>query len=329
MSTTAQPEEATEDQLGFGRVVSQRVRGRFLSRDGRPTSRKYGTGAQTIERVYLQALNASWGSFVLSLLGALFLLNGVFAMAYSALGAAAIAGTASLGLNDPFLRALAFSVGVFTTSGTGTMHAVGPTAHWLYLVESFIGPLTLVGAGGLLIARLTRPRTRIAFSESAVIAPFEGGRGLMFRMVNLRPSELSDVEVRLNLGRFETINGERQRNFHALTLEYSRVEFFTLHWTVVHPITPDSPLAGVTPEQLAESEAEFLILVTAHEETFSTRVTARASYVASEVSWDAKFASIFVNSDDTIAIDVERLSLLERLPEGSTAKPAALESALR
>lgn len=320
------PLEPQEEDLGLGKVAAQRIRGRFLGKDGRPTSRKFGMGTQYIERAYLHALGLTWGMFLGWSLGGLFLLNGVFAVAYSALGPGAIAGTEGLGLSDPFLRALVFSVGVFTTSGIGVMHPVGSTANWLYLVESFVGPLVLVIVAGLLIARLTRPRTRIGFSESMVIAPYEGGRGLMFRMVNLRLSELTDVQVRLNVSMFVTVNGERYREFFRLELERDAVEFFTLHWTIVHPITAESPLRGMTPEALAEAEAEFLILFTAHEETFSTRVMARTSYLYNEVTWDAKFDSIFVNAEEgSIAIDVERLSQLERLPEGSTSRPAARE----
>ena len=188
----------------------------------------------------------------------------------------ACAGTETDGLDDPFLRAFTFSVGVFTTTGTGPMHAYGPTANWLVNLESFVGPITLVVAFGLLIARLTRPRMRLGFSESAIIAPYEGGRGLMFRIVNLQPGELSDVQARVNLDWYEeTSTASRERNFHELALERDSVEFFTLHWTVVHPITADSPLAGVTPESLAASQAEFLIFITALEETFSTRVSTR------------------------------------------------------
>ncbi len=321
------PEAEREfSDLGFGRVVAQAVRGRFLGQDGVPTSRKYGLGAQRVERFYLQALNAGWPAFLGWGLGVLLLLNGCFALAYLGLGPGAIRGGEAMGLSDPFLRALVFSVGVFTTTGPAPMHAVGPTAQWLVVLESFAGLLVLVTAGGMLVARLTRPRMRIRFSESAVVAPYEGGRGLMFRMVNAQPGELSDVRVRMNLSRFEDVGGRRERNFHQLALERTSVEFFTLHWTVVHPITADSPLAGVTPDALRESEAEFLILVDAHEETFSTRVTARTSYVAEEVRWDAKFASIFTNAPDgVIAIDVERLGRLERLDPGATGRPAALE----
>jgi len=312
--------------LGFGRVVSQQVRGRFLSHDGTPTSHKYGLGAQRAERFYLNALNAQWPAFLGWLLGTLLLMNGCFALAYVALGEGALHGVDGLGLDDPFLRAFSFSVGVFTTVGNGAMYAVGTTANWLVVLESLIGPLTLVGASGLLIARLTRPRMRIRFSESAIIAPYEGGRGLMFRMVNVRPGELSDVQVRVSLAWFEEIDGRRERNFHQLALERESVEFFTLHWTVVHPITASSPLRGVTPESLRAAEAELLILVNAHEETFSTRVTTRSSYLWDDVRWDVKWASIFASSPDgAIAIDVDRLDRTERLDEGATSRPAMQE----
>ncbi|HWJ43787.1 MAG TPA: hypothetical protein VNR63_00260, partial [Gaiellaceae bacterium] len=202
----------------------------------------------------------------------------------------------------------------------------GPTAHWLANLESFVGPITLVLAFGLLIARLTRPRMRMGFSESAIIAPYEGGRALMFRIVNLQPGELSDVHVRVNLAWFEEIGGVRERNFHTLALERNSVEFFTLHWTIVHPITADSPLAGVTPDILADAQAEFLIFVDALEETFSTRVSTKSSYIWDEIRWDVKFASIFANGPEgVIAIDVERLSRTERLDDGATRTPAALE----
>ena len=312
--------------LGFGRVVAQTVRGRFLNRNGKPNSKKYGLGAQRAARFYLASLEATWPAFVGWMLGALLLMNGCFALAYIAIGSDALRGTDALGLADPFLRAFTFSVGRFTTTGTGAMVAYGSTANWLANLESFVGPTALVVGFGLLIARLTRPRMRLAFSDSAIIAPYEGGRGLMFRIVNLQPGELSDVQARVNLAWFEEINGVRERNFHELALERSSVEFFTLHWTIVHPITRESPLAGITPEALAASQAEFLIVVSALEETFSTRVSARSSYVWDEIRWDVKFASIFANGPEgVIAIDVERLSRTEPLDEGATRTPAELE----
>jgi inward rectifier potassium channel len=321
------PEPTPEQDLGFGRFVSQAVRGRFFAKDGSPTSHKYGLGAQRTERFYLKALCQPWPQFLGSVVATLLLINGVFAIGYRALGPGALAGTDTLGLTDPFLRALAFSVGVFTTTGTDGVHAVGATANWLVIFESIAGVLFFVGVSGLLIARLTRPRMRLHFSESAVVAPYEGGRGLMFRMTNAQLGELSDVRVKFSLIWYEMIDGKRERDSHQLELERDSVEFFTLHWTVVHPITADSPLRGITPEKLREAQAEFVVSVNGHDEIFSTRVRARTSYTYDEVRWDVKFASIFTESpDEAVAIDVERLSRTEPVPEGTTSGPAGIEA---
>ncbi|MBC8090219.1 MAG: transporter [Phycisphaerae bacterium] len=328
LSTPPPPPVTEPTDLGFGKFVAQQVKGRFLNRDGTARSRKYGLGSQRAEHFYMSALNARWPEFLGWLAGALLLLNGCFALAYLSLGPAAIKGADGLGLDDPFLRAFSYSVSLFTTTGSGVMTAFGPTAQWLAAFESLFGPLFLVAVAGLMIARLTRPRMRLRFSESAIIAPYEGGRGLMFRMVNAQPGDLADVQARVMLARFENIDGVRERDFHALKLERNSLELFNLHWTVVHPITADSPLAGVTPESLAESEAELMIFVSAHEPTFSTRVTSRTSYFWDEIRWDVKFASIFASTPDNVmAIDVERLDRTERVDEGATSKPSTKEFA--
>ncbi len=321
-----QPEAEPVD-LGLGRVVANAVRGRFVGRDGTPTSRKFGLGSQYAERFYLTALNARWPQFLGWLVGSMLLINGVFAIGYRALGPEALAGAEALGVADPFLRALSFSVGIFTTTGTDGVHAVGSTAQWLVIAESVVGVLFFVTVSGLIIARLTRPRMRVRFSESMIVAPYEGGRALMFRMVNAQPGELSDVRVRVILIWFEVIDGVRERNFHTLELERDTVELFNLHWTVVHPITATSPLRNATPDDFCKAEAEFVISVSAHEDTFATQVRQRTSYTWEEMRWDVKFASIFTSAaEGVIAIDVERLSRTEPLAEGATRLPAALES---
>ena len=321
------PETADREDLGFGRLVSQQVRGRFLNRDGSPQSRKFGLGPQRLERFYHGALDATWLSFLGWTTAIMMFINGCFTLAYLSLNGA-IAGQESVQIGDAFLTAFSFSLSAFTTSSTGPMYAVGATAHWLTIFESLLGPLTFVIVAGLLIARMIRPRMQLRFSESAVVAPYEGGRGLMFRIVGTSRSELSDVQARVSLALFETRDGVRTREFHQLELERDAVEFFSLHWTVVHPITERSPLRGFTPDKLREAEAELLISVNAHEERFSTRVTSRSSYLWDEIRWDATFASMFVSAPDgVIAIDVERLDRLDRLPEGTTATPALSEHA--
>jgi inward rectifier potassium channel len=324
--TTAQPDATEREELGFGRTVAQQMRGRLVNRDGTSNGRKFGLGTQRLEHLYLGALAASWTSFLSWSLVLTMLVNGCFTLAFTALGPAAINGQDLVQTGDQFLTAFSFSMAVFTTSSTGPMYAVGSTAHWLVIVESLVGPLCLLVVAGLLIARLIRPRIRIRFSESAVVAPYEGGRGLMFRIVNTQPSELSDVQVIVNLGMFETVNGKRNREFYKLDLELDSVQFFNMHWTIVHPLDQNSPLRGFTPQMLHDAEVEVLITVNAHESTFSTRVMSRSSYYWDEVRWDAKFANIFMSATEgPIAIDVERLDRMDTLPEGTTSLPAASE----
>lgn len=318
-TATAEPND-----LGFGRVVTERARGRFLNKDGTANSRKYGMGRQAWQRLYLRALAASWPEFLAWLAGLALLLAGVFAIGYRSLGPGALDGTERLGLSDPFFIAFTYSVGILTGVGAGPVVAVGSTAQWLTILESIGGLVGLAVGGGLTLARLSRPRAHVRFSTRAVVAPYREGRGLMFRVVNGEPSELDEVEVRVTLAWYEQVGDTRERRFHQLALERQRVEFFTLHWTVVHPIDRDSPLAGVTPEELSAGKAELLVLLTAHEETFSTRVTARTSYLWNEVSWDARFADMFVDSPDgIITVDLARLDRMDRLPQGSTSRPSA------
>jgi inward rectifier potassium channel len=317
---------AAENDLGFGRVLTERSRGRFLNKDGTPNSRRYGLGGRAWSRLYLRALDLSWPEFLAYAFGLALLVAGVFALGYRNLGPGALSGTDRLGLSDPFFIAFTYSVGILSGVGAGPVVAVGSTAHWLTVLESLTGLAGLVLAAGIILARLARPHARIRFSQRAAVAPYGGGRGLMFRFANVEPGEVSDADIRVSLVWYEQVGGQRTRRFHALALERQRVEFLSLYLTVVHPIVRTSPLAGVTPDELREAKAELLVLVTAQEETFSTRFTARTSYLWDEVAWDARFADMFVDSPDgVVTVDIGRLGRLDRLPEGSTSRPAPAE----
>ncbi|MFC3366358.1 hypothetical protein ACFOG5_24550 [Pedobacter fastidiosus] len=40
----------------------------------------------------------------------------------------------------------------------------------------------------------------------------------------------------------ETIDGKLKRSFYPLELERSKISILSLNWTLVHPITEDSPM---------------------------------------------------------------------------------------
>jgi inward rectifier potassium channel len=151
----------------------------------------------------------------------------------------------------------------------------------------------------------------VLFSRNAVIAPYREGTGFEFRIVNERRSQLIQVELQVIFSR-RLAGG--QRRFDTLRLERSTVVFFPLHWTVVHPIDAQSPLFGLGQEDLAKGDAEFLILLTAIDETFSQTVHARSSYRAEEVVVGARFQDVIRQGPEgRLGVDLRRFHGLDRV----------------
>jgi inward rectifier potassium channel len=172
-------------------------------------------------------------------------------------------------------------------------------------------------ATGMIFARFSRPTAKILFSHSAVIAPYRGITAFEFRIVNSRKNQLIELEAKVLFSRIEDSPGKAGRQFHELPLERRKVVFFPLSWTIVHPIDEQSPLNGLTEEDLHQGQAEFLVLLAGIDETFSQTVHARSSYRADEIIWNAKFTNIFtrLEGNDRLGIDVSRLHSIERLNE--------------
>jgi inward rectifier potassium channel len=162
----------------------------------------------------------------------------------------------------------------------------------------------------LIYGRFSRPIARIKFSESMVIAPYRGHQGLMLRLANERSSELIELELQLV---YSFIEEETQRRrFIPLELELSKINFLSLAWTVVHPLSENSPLAGKSSKQLAAEDAEFLVMLKAFDDSFSTNVYQRTSYKYEDVVFDAKFTTIVHAGDDQkLHIDLSRIGEYE------------------
>jgi len=126
-------------------------------------------------------------------------------------------------------------------------------------------------------------------------------------MIELEPVTLETSDVRLE----------------PLSLERSSVTFFPLSWTVVHPIETSSPMSGMTAKDLTDTEAEFVVRLTAYDETTGQTVHVRSSYKADEVKWGVKFVSIIDrdNADGIIRVNVARLDEIEpaALPAGNAS----------
>ncbi len=306
------PLDDPNQDLGFGGRVADTTRQRFLNRDGSFNVVRHGLGFFRSLSLYHALLTLSWTRFFLAVSGLYLVTNLVFAAGYVLCGPGALDGLRATTPSEHVLEAFFFSVQTLATIGYGRLSPTGLPANLLVTAEALIGLLGFALVTGLLFARFSRPSAQILFSDRAVVAPYRGGTGLMFRIANERTSQLTEVQATVTLARMDRANGVSYRKFYELTLERKKVAFMPLHWVIVHPIDDKSPLWGVTPEAFAAWDAEVMILLSGVDETFSQTVYARSSYKAQEVVWGSRFRDIFEPSGDgRVAIDLGRLHDIE------------------
>ncbi|MFL6195892.1 MAG: ion channel [Thermoanaerobaculia bacterium] len=308
------PAEDPNRDLGFGSVVARQSRKRLLNRDGSFNVVRDGLSYFQSLSPYHYLLTTTWPRFLGLVIVFFIVTNAVFGAAYFACGPGQLAGSKAASLPAQYLEDFFFSVQTFATIGYGSMYPAGTAANVLVTLEALIGLLGFALATGILFARFSQPTAKILFSQNAIIAPYRGYTAFEFRIANARRNELIQVEAQLNLTRFR-LDGSGMREFLPLRLERQKVVFFPLAWTIVHPIDERSPLYGATAEDLEEWDAEFLILLSGIDETFSQTVHARSSYKANEIVWGARFTSLFnpPRPDGVLSIDIGHLHNVEKM----------------
>jgi inward rectifier potassium channel len=301
------PEE--KEDLGFGAVVSSASLKRLLNHDGTFNVQRVGLPWAEAVSLYHSALTLSWPQFVgwvvLIYLG----INVAFGAAFALCGADAIAGPGSEVVGGPLARAFFFSVETFATIGYGTLSPNGPLAHWLMTFEALVSVLAQALITGLFFARFARPTAAVTFSRRAVIAPFRDGKALMIRMANRRKNELIELKASLSFSYLDSSSGQPLRRYRPLVLDRAQVTFFPLAWTIVHPITTESPLWGLDASALQAQDAEILLLLSGIDDTFAATVHARTSYKPEQLDWNVRFTNIFnpPNAEGVMSLDISRL----------------------
>lgn len=301
--------------LGFGSVVAGESRQRLLNQDGSFNVSRTGLPFLSSLNIYHTVISMSWKEFIGLTLLLYFLSNVFFGFLYSLFGAESLIDTSEIPTANLLLRGFFFSVQTFATIGYGTIHPVGVLPNLLVTVESYYSMIITALITGIVFARFARPTARILFSEVAVVAPYRGIEGLMFRMVNGRSSQLIEIEAQVLFVRFVEIDGKVTRRFDMLDLERKRVTFFPLAWTIVHPIDEHSPLYNLTGEDLRKTDAEILVLLSATDETFASIVYTRSSYKAAEIHFDSKFKNIYnpVEEGAQLSVNIKKLSQIEKI----------------
>lgn len=298
---------------GFTQQVGGVLR-RAINKDGSFNVRRRRAHWRDVHP-YLYVVNTGWPTFLGLVFASYLLVNTLFAGIYYSMGQEALRGQDELDSYGRFLTAFFFSAHTLTTVGYGSLAPRTTAANVVAAFEAMVGLMGFAVATGLLYGRISRPSARIGFSANMLVSPYQSGTSLQFRIVNLRPNMLMELEANVLLMTVDGPPGSPSRSYNRLTLERERIYYLPLTWTIVHPIDANSPLYGKTAADLERLQAEFLVLIKAYDDTFSQTVHSRSSYRYDEIEWNAKFIPAFhIAPEGDVVLDVDEVSGHSRLP---------------
>jgi inward rectifier potassium channel len=265
-----------------------------------------GAQRHPLRDLYHALLRARGPMVVLFIVVVFLLINAVFALAYLAVGGGAHVRPGS------FLDAYAFSVQTMATIGYGAMYPEQPAAQALVIVEAVVSLLVNALATGLIFAKFSQPTSALVFSERVAIAPMNGVPTLSFRIGNDRANSILEATIRVSVVRTErTAEGVLFYRMYDLNLVRDRSPALARSWTVLHHLTPDSPLHGSTPESCEKQEIEIVATVVGTDDTSLQPVHGRHRYLTTDIAWGARHVDILSERPDgMIVLDVRHFDEL-------------------
>ena len=265
---------------------------RIENQDGRFVIRGMGRWYHHWRDPYHLLLTIPWLGFVAIVSIAYLLLNAIFALAYLA-GGDCLEGARAGSFSDAFF----FSVQTLASIGYGAIHPRTFYANSMVTIESIASLLLVAVVTGLAFARFSRPIAKVLFSQFIITTTHNSQPALMFRVANERHNFILEAHAQIYLIIDElTDEGEFMRRIHELKLLRQRTPSLVLTWTIVHPIDADSPLYGLSAEDLKRRDANISVLISGVDETVAYTITARHVYATNEILFDRTFENIINKS---------------------------------
>ncbi|ESP00037.1 hypothetical protein LOTGIDRAFT_158264 [Lottia gigantea] len=202
-----------------------------------------------------------------------------------------------------FESIILFSIETQTTIGYGSRDVSEECSLGVFLlvVQSIFGAMLHALIAGTILAKIQSPAKRaktVLFSKQACICLENDELCFMVRVGNLRRSEFVGATVRaLFLAHKLTAEGDfLPHHLHemAISLPESKVQNH-LWWpaTIIHRINESSPLFGISPEILKDSDFEIVILLEGGIASTSMAFQGRTSFKPSEIKWGYRFSPMF------------------------------------
>ncbi|KAM3957242.1 LOW QUALITY PROTEIN: ATP-sensitive inward rectifier potassium channel 11 [Aphomia sociella] len=218
-----------------------------------------------------------------------------------------------------FVTIFLASVEAQTTIGFGdrAIDEECPESIFLFIVQLILG----TGLSGVLTcvvyAKITRPeklsRDGVGFSKKAVISMRDGRLCLMMRAWDLNYDHIISSEFTAHfVNTYRTKEGETIR-FFAQTLTLQQRLFLLWPVTVVHIIDHESPLYGLTPNEIANNNYEITLSLKGASASMGTFTQSQTSYLPRELLWGHRFLPVvkYDNRKRKYVIDHSKLESTE------------------
>ena len=302
-----------EKDSGFGTNAAS-YGGRFLNKDGSANIKKTGVPFMNGISWFHTLLTIPRWKFMTIVVIFYFVTNLIFAFLYYLIGVEHLNGIVGTTEMDKFGQAFFFSIQTFTTVGYGHISPTGFLTSFVAAIEALVGLLSFAIATGLFYGRFSKPEAHLKFSHNALIAPFQNKTALMIRLTPYKNTNLTDADAKLTLGLIMDEEGKHLNKFYPLELEISKVNALSLSWTLVHPITEESPLYNFTKEQFENVKGEIMVFIKVYDDMYSTHVVKRASYTFEEIVFGATFSPMFSrsNDDNKTILHIDKLNQFEK-----------------
>lgn len=142
------------------------------------------------------------------------------------------------------------------------------------------------------------------FSKHAVVGPHDGLLSFMFRVGDVRKSQLLDVAISVHCFSFRTTaTGEEilvsQQELpitteHGIEVGEQIRPFLLMPLTIVHVIDDRSPLYELGAQDLAVSRMEIIAVLEGCVESTGMVTQAKTSFLAEEILWGQRFLPISI-----------------------------------
>lgn len=303
-STTSDPGLASS----FDRPVE-----RLMSKDGSFRVERVGRLSGLSEGFVALATMPTARLFVTFVAGYL-ALNLLFASLYLLVGVEHIGNADLSSTGGRWMSALGMSVQTLTTVGYGSLYPTTAGTWTLAAIEGVFGILGFSLIAAVMFARFARPTTRLAYSSHALVAPFKDGWSLQIRVANRRNTLLVEIEARLVLAMADVDGDVERLNYFNLPLQIDKVSFLPLSWTMVHQLSGESPLAGLSADDLRARRAELLLIIKGIDEGYMQPVIARHSFRFDEIAWGGKFVRAYDVEHGAVRLHLSKISAYTPVP---------------